>query len=96
MVVLGDEAQSVWFEPALAIEGAAIVVTVTFDTEVAQGKFEIDQVKTVVPAVNPVNVEFGERELVIVPGPEIFTHLPIPAVGVLPASVVDPVVAQIV
>ncbi len=78
------------------MDGKAFVVIVTLSTEVVQGKFEIDQVSTVVPTVSPVNVDVGESEFVIVPGPDTFTQAPIPAVGVLPASVVDPVLTQIV
>ena len=56
----------------------------------------MDHVKTVVPTVSPVKVDVGEREFVIVPGPETFIQAPIPAVGVFPAKVVDPVLTQIV
>jgi hypothetical protein len=69
---------------------------VTLSVVDAQGEFEIDQVKTVVPAVNPVSVEFGESELVIVPGPETLIHSPTPVVGVFPANIVDPVLTQTV
>lgn len=69
---------------------------VTLSTEDAHGEFEIDQVSTVVPTVKPVSVDDAERELVIVPGPETFTHTPTPAVGVLPAKVVEPVLTQTV
>jgi hypothetical protein len=37
------------------------------------------------PAVNPVMVVFGKRELVMTPDPEIFVHVPSPLVAVLAA-----------
>jgi hypothetical protein len=73
-----------------------LVVIVTLSVVARQGEFEIDQVKTVVPTVNPVNVDDAESELVIVPGPEIFIQAPTPAVGVFPVNVVDPELTQIV
>jgi hypothetical protein len=76
--------------------GNGFIVMVTLSVVAAHGALEIDHVKTVVPAVNPVNVEDAESELVIVPGPETFIHVPTPAVGVFPANVVDPVLTQIV
>lgn len=88
--------QTVWFDPAAATDGKALVVIVTLSTEAAQGEFEIDHVNIVVPAVRPVSVDEAERELVIVPGPETFIHAPTPAVGVFPAKVVEPVLTQTV
>ena len=61
-----------------------------------QGGLEIDQVKTLVPAVSPVIVEVGDNELVITPEPETFTHTPMPAVGVFAVIVTLPVVTQTV
>ena len=88
--------QTVWSGPAAAMDGKALVVIVTFAVDDVQGKFEIDQVRTVTPAVNPVSVVFATSELVITPGPETFIHLPTPAVGVFPASVTEPVLTHIV
>lgn len=72
------------------------MVMVTFDTDDAQGELEIDQVSTVVPTVSPVSVELGSKEFVITPEPDILIHRPVPAVAVLPASVVEPVLTQMV
>jgi hypothetical protein len=69
---------------------------VMLEADEVQGELLIDHVRTVVPAVKPVIVLLGESELVIVPGPETLIHAPIPAVGVLPASVAEPVLIQIV
>jgi hypothetical protein len=69
---------------------------VMLEVEETQGELLIDQVRTVVPTVNPVMVLEAERELVIVPGPETFIHLPIPKAGMLPARVVEPELTQMV
>ena len=69
---------------------------VTLSVVAVHGELEIDQVNTVVPTVNPVNVDVGESEFVIVPGPDTFIHSPTPAVGVFPAKVVEPVLTQTV
>lgn len=69
---------------------------VTLSVVAAHGELEIDHVNTVVPAVKPVRVDEAESELVIVPGPETLIQAPIPAVGVFPANVVEPVLTQIV
>lgn len=95
-IVALELTQTVWSPPAVAIEGKAFVVIVTLSTDDVQGKFEIDQVSTVVPTVSPVKVEFAVREFVMVPGPETFIQRPTPAVGVFPASVVEPVLTQTV
>jgi hypothetical protein len=83
-------------EPALAISGKALVVMVTLETEAAHGELLIDQVKTVIPAVNPVSVEEGDNELVIIPEPDTLIHTPVPVAGALPARVVEPVLTQTV
>ena len=65
------------------------------EVEEAQGELLIDQVRIVVPAVKPVTVEFGNKELVITPEPDI-VHTPVPAAATFPAKVTEPVLAQIV
>jgi hypothetical protein len=80
----------------VAVVGRPLVVMVMSEVEDIQGELLIDQVRTVVPAVNPVMVLVAERELVIVPLPETFIHRPVPEVGMFPARVVDPVLTQIV
>jgi hypothetical protein len=69
---------------------------VMFDVDAAQGGLLIDQVITVIPAVNPVTVVLAKVELVITPGPETFIQAPVPAAGTFPAIVATPLVAQIV
>lgn len=76
--------------------GKGFIVIVTLSVVAAHGELDIDHVNTVVPEVNPVTVEEAESEFVIVPGPETLIHAPTPAVGVLPANVVEPVLTQIV
>ncbi len=58
---------------------------VTFELEDAQGLFEIVQAKTFTPSPNPVMVVVGNKELVIVPLPEINVHAPVPTPGKLAA-----------
>ena len=55
---------------------------VTFDTEFAQGAFEIVHAKTLFPKPKPVMDVVGESEFVIVPVPEINVHAPVPITGV--------------
>lgn len=88
-------AHIVWLDPALATEGGATPVIVTFEIELAQGAFEIVHLKTLLPTPNPVMLVVGESELVIVPEPEIRVHAPIPAVGVF-AAIVAPELVQTV
>jgi len=87
---------TVWFGPAADGVGRPLVVMVMFEVEDVQGGLLIDQVRTVVPGVNPVTVEFGKREFVITPGPETFIQAPVPATAGLPANVTEPMLAQIV
>ena len=61
---------------------------VTFETEGAQGAFEIVQANTFIPNPNPVIVVFGDNELVIVPNPETKVHTPVPTPGAFPAITV--------
>lgn len=82
--------------PAAAILGKAVVVIVILEVEAAQGAFVIDQVKTLVPAVNPVIVVTGEEGVVITPLPETFIHTPTPVTAGFPAIVTEPVLRQIV
>ena len=58
---------------------------VTFDTEFAQGAFEMVHAKTLFPNPKPVIDVVGESEFVIVPVPEIKVHAPVPTGGVLAA-----------
>lgn len=72
------------------------MVMVTFETEGAQGLFEMVHAKILLPTAKPVIVVEGERELVMMPDPEISVQLPLPTAGVLEAMVTEPVVIQIV
>ena len=69
---------------------------VTFETDGAQGAFEIVHAKTFVPKPNPFILVVGDNEFVIVPIPEINVHTPVPVVAVLPAISVFGLLAQIV
>lgn len=95
IVAEGEEIQTVWLEPALEIEGGAIPVMVTLETEFAQGGFEIVHLKTFGPTPRPVIVVEGDNEFVIVPDPEIKVHAPVPTNAGF-AAMVAPAVVQTV
>ena len=63
-------------------------VIVTFETEAAQGGLEIVHAKTFVPTVSPVILVVGDKELLMIPLPEISVHAPLPTIGVFAAMVV--------
>ena len=58
-----------------------------FETELAQGAFEIVQAKTLFPKPNPVMDVVGESEFVIVPIPETNVHAPVPTIAALAAII---------
>lgn len=84
----------VWSGPALDVVGVPLTVIVTSSVEGVQGALAMVQRNTLAPTPNPVKPEVGEEGVVIVPEPEILVQVPVPVVGVLPASVA--VVAHIV
>ena len=69
---------------------------VTFETEFAQGEFEMVQAKTFIPNPKPVIDVVGESEFVIVPLPEIKVQTPVPTVAVFAAIDVFGLEIQIV
>lgn len=96
MVVVGDEIQSVWFKPALAMVGISLTMIAIVDEEAAQGGFDIVHAKIFVPKANPVTDVVGEREFVIVPAPETNVHAPVPTIAVFAAMIVFGLLIQIV
>ena len=65
--------------------------------EGGQGALEIVHLKTDWPAgAKPVIVVTGDVGVVMVPGPEILVHKPVPTIGALAAITVDAVETQIV
>jgi hypothetical protein len=64
-------------------------VIVTSSDDGGHVPFEMVQRKTFAPTPNAVTPELGEPGDVIVPVPETSVHVPVPVVGVFPASVVD-------
>ena len=61
---------------------------VTFETELAQGAFEIVHAKTLSPMPNPVTEVVAKSELVITAVPETKVQTPVPTVAKLPFMVV--------
>jgi len=88
IIVDGDEIQRVWLVPAFAVVGTPLTVTATVEEDAEQGGFEIVHWKIFTPVPSPVIDEFGEREFVIVPLPEIRVHAPVPTVALFAAIVV--------
>jgi hypothetical protein len=95
-IVAPELIHTVWFGPAAATEGGALIVKVTFEVDDVQGGLSIDHIKTVTPGVNPVTVVFRTNGFVIVPDPETKVHEPVPTAGAFPArvAVADPDIAQ--
>ena len=60
---------------------------ITSSSEAAQGALLMVQRKVAEPTTNPVTPEVGLDGVVTVAVPEITDQLPVPLVGVLPASV---------
>ena len=54
----------------------------TFETEFAQGAFEMVHAKTFTPNGKPLIEVVGDNEFVIVPPPETNDHVPVPTVAV--------------
>ena len=61
----------------------------TLEMEAAHGAFEMVHSKTFVPRPRPVIEAVGDKELVIVPDPEINVQTPIPTVAVFAAIVAE-------
>jgi len=95
-MVAGEPTHKVWLGPALEILVAGLTVMLTLETDEEHGKFEMVHAKIVVPTANPVILVVGDKELVIVPLPEINDHVPTPAVGLFAAIVAVGVLAQTV
>ena len=57
-------------------------MSVTFETDGAQGEFEMVHAKTFVPKPKPVMEVVGESEFVMTPVPETSVHTPVPIVAV--------------
>ena len=73
---------------ALVITGPAAEVMVTWLEVEVQGELPVMvHWNTLFPAASPVTVETGEPGVVMVPDPLIRVHVPVPVIGVLPASV---------
>lgn len=63
--------------------GPGFTNMVMFETEGAQGAFEMVQAKTFVPIPNPEIGVVGDKEFEIIPVPETRLHEPEPMSGVL-------------
>ena len=68
--------------------GPPVLVIVTVLVELVQGGFEIVHINTFAPTPNPVTPVVAEPGVVIVPAPLTNVQVPVPTVGVFPASVV--------
>lgn len=80
-------AQAVWSVPALAVVGLSALVILTESADGVQLPFEMRHSNLFVPALSPVMVVFSRVESANIAVPDSTVHLPMPEVGVLPASV---------
>jgi hypothetical protein len=78
--------------PALATVGAAFLVIITVSVVEEHGGLLIVQTNTVEPTPSPVTPDVGDEGVVTDPVPLTTVQVPVPTVGVFPASVA--VVAQ--
>jgi len=82
--------QSVWFGPALAVVGVALIVTCTLSDVAGQTLLLIVQLNIYTPGVSPVTVVLYWPGLEIEAGvPLTCAHCPVPMDGLLPARVID-------
>ena len=81
--------QIVWSGPAFDVVGDATNVMTTLSVVAVHGALAIVHVFVYTPTTDAVAVEVEEFALenVDVPGPEVCVQVPVPVVGVLPASV---------
>ena len=90
-----EVAQTVWSAPAFDTVGLPVSVMTTSSVELAQGAFEVVQRKVYTVLAVPEKADVALLGVVIVPPvPETMLQVPVPTVGVLPASVTE--VAQTV
>jgi hypothetical protein len=82
--------QIVWSGPAFAVVGAETNVMITLSCDAVHGALAMVQRKVYAPATETVTFVVARLALtnVAVPGPATNVHVPVPVVGVLPASVV--------
>jgi hypothetical protein len=82
--------QRVWSGPAFAVDGVVATLILTSSVELLQAPFDIVHLNTaVLPETRPVTEDVGEEGVVIVAVPETTDQVPVPVVGVFPASVVE-------
>src|ERR1019366_6881322 len=84
-------AAPVWSEPAFAVVGVALLVSIISSVDAVQGLFEIVHLNVeLVPRGTPVTVEVGEAGVVMEAIPLTILHAPVPTAAVFPASVKFP------
>ncbi len=93
-VALGEEIQTVWLLPALAMLVAGSTIIVIVEALVAHTPFPISHCKTCVPTVNPITVVLFKLGFVIVAVPDKTDHVPVPTAGLFPFNVVLPLEIQ--
>ena len=74
--------------PAIEVVGGSTIVISTSSVDVPQPPFVTVHLNVAVaPIVKPVKPEVGEEGVVIVAIPDTTLHVPVPLVGLFPASV---------
>jgi len=94
IMIFGFEMQIFCVGPAMDAVGISFTIIATVEDEAAQGELEMVHSKIVVPKPSPVTEVVGERELVMVPLPEIKLQDPTPTRGTFAVIVVPGLVMQ--
>ena len=69
---------------------------VTVDVDAGQIPFEMDQIKSLIPELNPETEVFSKVESVKIPDPDEIVQKPDPIIGVFPLNTIELIVSQIV
>jgi hypothetical protein len=86
--LLISDPQTSWVPATVAVVGTEKYVTFTLAEDGGQVPLEIVQVYVYVPSTDTVAVDEPEVLLlkVLVPGPDVWVHRPVPIMGALPPS----------
>ena len=81
--------QTIWSGPAKVVVGGVSLKIMMSSIEDGQTPFESVQRNVFTPKLNPVTPDVGDVGVVTVPVPEITVQIPVPIIGLFPASVAN-------